>query len=112
MRRASQDDPNALAGIAGGAARCLKCTIDNNSAVSRQFGLPPERRSRLVSDGLLGLLTLKRLPTLDESQPKCPVARIARRSGKPAAFIGTPPKLFYTHFNLPADRPVPLESGA
>jgi hypothetical protein len=61
---------------------------------------------------LLGLLTLKRLPTLDESQPKCSVAGIARSGGKAAAFIGTPPKLFYTHFILPADRPFLLELGA
>jgi hypothetical protein len=61
---------------------------------------------------LPGLLTLKRLPTLDESQPKCPVAGIARSSGEAAAFIGTPPKLFYTHIILPADRHFLLESGA
>jgi hypothetical protein len=84
----------------------------NNLAVSRQFGLPPERRSRLVSHGLLGLLSLKRLPTLHESQPKCPIAGIARSSGKAAAFIGAPPKLFYTHVSLPADRPFPSRVGS
>jgi hypothetical protein len=61
---------------------------------------------------LSGLLTLKRLPTLDESQPKCPVAGVARSSGEAAAFIGPPPKLFYTQFSLPADRSFFLESGA
>jgi hypothetical protein len=87
--------------------------LSTPSAVSRQFGLSPERRSGFVSHRLLGLLGLKCLPTLHEPQPKCPVAGIARTGGKAAAFIGAPPKLFYTHFQPPC-RPGPflLESEA
>jgi hypothetical protein len=52
--------------------------IVNTLAVGWQFGLSPERRSGFLSHRLLGLLALKRLPTLDEPKPKRPVAGIAR----------------------------------
>jgi hypothetical protein len=39
------------------------------------------------------LKILQRLPPLNQSQPKRPVAGIARRSGETAAFIGAPPEL-------------------
>lgn len=86
--------------------------IVNASAVSWQWGVSPERRSGFVPHRLLGLSALQRLPTLDEPQPKRPVAGIARSGSKPAAFIGTPPKLFYTHFYLPADRASPSRVGS
>jgi hypothetical protein len=50
---------------------------------------------------LLGRLNLQRLPTLDQSQPKCLVAGVARSGSEVAAFIGTPPKQFYAQALLP-----------
>jgi len=60
-----------------------------------QFGLPSGPGP--IRPRPRGVLALQRLPSLNQSQPECPVTRAARSSGKATAFIGAPPKLLYTH---------------
>jgi hypothetical protein len=73
-------------------------------AVSRHFRLSPEWRSRPLRDRPCDGLTFQRLPPLYQCQPKPFIVRVASRSGKTTAFIGSLPELFYTHGFLPSDR--------
>jgi hypothetical protein len=49
-------------------------------------------RLRLLALGPFSGLGFQCLPALNETQPEGPVGGVARRSGKAAAFIGTPPE--------------------
>jgi hypothetical protein len=64
--------------------------VSRASVGRRQLRMPSGLR--LFAPGPFSRLGFQGLPAIGESQPEGPVARIARRSGKAAAFIGTPPE--------------------
>jgi hypothetical protein len=97
------DDPTSKASIPGGVVfrsqgyhfvtALARASIE--IAACSQFGLPA--RLGFLSPGPVRGLAFQRLPTLNETHPKRPVAGIACSSGKATAFIGSPPKFIYNH---------------